>query len=74
MTNNKDHIHTLDGNVCLCISSLGGSALQAYGENMGLETKIAINAAARMLRSGKVGGTAEALGGGKHVRQIIFQI
>ena len=38
---------------------------EGYRENMGLETKIALNAATPMLRSGKVGGTAEALGGGK---------
>ena len=41
---------------------------EGYTESMGLETKIAINAAARMLRSGQVGGTAEAPGGGKPVR------
>ena len=74
MRSNRNNIQTIDRNACLSISSPGGSALQAYGGNMGFETKIAINAAARMLRSGQVGGTAEALVGGKPVRQIIFQV
>jgi RHS repeat-associated protein len=39
------------------VSSLGGSFMQAHGGNMGIETKIALSAA--------LGGTAEALGGGK---------
>lgn len=65
MTSNRNHIQTIDRNACLSISSLGGSAMQKYGSNMGTGTKVALSAATRMLRSGQVGGTAEALGGGK---------
>ena len=42
---------------CRCISSLGGSAMQSYGGNMTFTEKTAIAAV--------IGGTAEALGGGK---------
>ncbi len=39
------------------VSSLGGSFMQAYGGNMRFETQVALSAA--------LGGTAEAIGGGK---------
>ena len=42
---------------CRSISSLGGSAMQSYGSNMTFSEKTAIAAV--------IGGTAEALGGGK---------
>ena len=38
--------------------------MQAHGANMPLGVKVGLSAATRMLRSGQVGGTAEALGGG----------
>ncbi len=40
-----------------CISSLGGSAMIKYGANMDIGAKVAVSSA--------IGGTAEALGGGK---------
>jgi len=42
---------------CRSISSLGGSAMQKYGTSMSTADKIVL--------SSVIGGTAEALGGGK---------
>jgi hypothetical protein len=47
------------------VSSPGGSAMMKYGGNMDIGAKVALSAAPRLLRTGQVGGTAEALGGGK---------
>lgn len=45
------------------VSSLGGSFMQAYGGNMYIGTQVALSAA--------IGGTAEALGGGKFANGAI---
>ena len=45
------------------VSSLGGSFMQAHGGNMDMGAKVALSAA--------LGGTAEALGGGKFVNVAI---
>ena len=55
------YVRTLKAVNCRSISSLGGSAMQSYGGIMTFTEKTAIAAV--------IGGTAEALGGGKPVPQ-----
>jgi hypothetical protein len=73
-TSNRNHLQAIDRNACLSISSLGGSFMQALGANMDIGTQVALSAATRMLRSGKVGGTAEALGGSLRQKPLHFPV